>query len=165
MSGHRPTRGFTLLEIMAAVVVLSIITVVVFPVMQTLLASHTESVSSRQDYERATFAIDRVMREIREIGIDDSGNAELTTMDSDELIEASGAGIRLSGSDLMLVDTSSVEHPLCSGVDAFTLAYIGRDGTTTTADLAEVWTVRITLTVGDAEFGTIAFIRERIGGG
>ncbi len=164
MTSRAHDRGFTLLEVMAAVVVLSIIVVVVFPVVQTLLSSHAAGVSERRGIDRASYAIDRVVREIREIGIDDAGAAELTTMNTDELIESTGAGVRLDGTDLVLVDTSGDAHLLCEDVTEFTLAYIAADGETVTADLSEVWTVRVTLAAGAVELRSVAFIRERVGG-
>ncbi|MEQ8850283.1 MAG: prepilin-type N-terminal cleavage/methylation domain-containing protein [Phycisphaerales bacterium] len=164
MNRHGPQRGFTLLEVMAAVVVLSIIVVVVFPVVQTLLSSHAAGVSERRAIDRVSYAIDRVVREIREIGIDDAGSAELAVMDADELIEAGGAGVRLVGTDLRLVDSSGDEHPLCENVTAFTLDYVAADGLTTASGVADVWTIRITLVADGVELRSVAFIRERVGG-
>ncbi|GJM18834.1 MAG: hypothetical protein DHS20C14_10470 [Phycisphaeraceae bacterium] len=164
MTPHTRLRGFTLLEVMAATVVLSIIVVVVFPVVAIMISAHAQSVSDRAGIERAAFASDRVVRLIREISIDVAGDAELTTILSDELILADGSGVRLDGTDLVLLDTSGTAHVLCEDVSAFGLTYLGADGQTATVVPGEIWRVGVAITADSVELRTAGFIRERIGG-
>lgn len=156
--------AFTLLEVVAAVVVLSIITVVVMPVVQVTLQHYAAGVSERAAAERAAFAIDRCVRVLREVPVDDSGLAGLATMESDTVILSDGSGLELDGDTLLLRAAGGEGHPLCTGVSAFSLVYLAADGTTATTDPALIERVNVTLAADGVEMGAAAYLRGRIGG-
>lgn len=164
MTTRHAHRGFTLLEMVAAILVVSIISAVVLPVVLTSTQHYAEAVSEREAVDASAFAIDRAVRFVREIPVDDAGEAEIATIGGSSLVLDDGSGVELSGTDLVLRDTSGTAHVLCDDVDTFTLTYLSEDGVTATADRAAVWTVAIRLETRGVDLRSEAFIRERIGG-
>jgi len=156
--------AFTLLEMVAAMLVVSIIIAVVLPVVVTSTQHYTEAVVERAAVDEAGFAVDRAVRFVREIPVDDDGEAEITTFESGRVILDDGSGLELSSGDLLLRDSTGTPHVLCGDVDAFALAYLQDDGATPTTDRAAVWTVTIEIETRGVELSSNAFIRERVGG-
>lgn len=162
MTRDRP--GFTLLEVVASIMVLAIISVVVMPVVHATLGHYAASVSERAAAERAAFAADRCVRFIREITVDDAGVAGIATAGEEALLVADGSGLELSGQTLLLRTAGGDGHPLCTGVDGFALEYLAADGVTPTADAELIHRVNVTIVVGAVELRAAAFLRGRIGG-
>ena len=123
--------GFTLLELLAAVVVMSIISVTLMPVIASASDSYVVARQVRGSTERAAFALDRMTRVIRQapIGEDETGVGILSsTASSVEFTD--GSGFQLIGTTLELLVPGEDAVPLCVEVDSFEIRYIGDDGVT-----------------------------------
>ncbi len=123
--------GFTLLELLAAVVVMSIISVTLMPVIASASDSYVVARQVRSSTERAAFALDRVTRVIRQapIGEDETGVGILSsTASSVEFTD--GSGFQLIGTTLELLVPGEDAVPMCVEVDSFEIRYIGDDGLT-----------------------------------
>jgi prepilin-type N-terminal cleavage/methylation domain-containing protein len=133
---NRPTRsssGFTLLELIAAIVVMSIVSVVVFPVIAAASDSYTIARSARNSTEKTGYALDRVVRIIRSapMGPGDSGVGILdATTDSLEFDD--GTGFQLQGSTLEMLVQGESPTPLSFDVDSLVIEYIADDGISNT---------------------------------
>jgi len=123
--------GFTLLELLAAVVVMSIISVTLMPVIASASDSYVVARQARGSTERAAFALDRLTRVVRQapIGEDEAGvgivNSSLSSVEF-----ADGSGFELIGTTLELLVPGGDSVPLCMEVDSITVGYIGDDGVT-----------------------------------
>lgn len=157
--------GFTILELLAAITVMSIISVTLLPVMSAASESYTVSRQVRSSTERAGFAIDRILRIIREAPIGDSNTGVGVTSSTSTSVQFSdGTGLQLSGTTLEMLVPGQSPVPLCFDVDSFAIQYIGDDGISSTA-LTPTLTRRfdITLTTDNVTMSAIAFPRVWIG--
>lgn len=165
----RPRRklanGFTLLELLAAVVVMAIISVVLTPVMLAASDSYIVARQVRSDTERLAFALDRITRIVRQapIGESESG-VGVASASATQLVFTDGTGIQLTGDTLELLDTSGAAVPLCRGVEALTIAYTGADGLTSTlATPQNTHRFSFTLASGGARLSVVVHPRIWIG--
>lgn len=161
---HAQRGAFTLIELIAAILVMSIISSVVLPVVVTATQNYAEAASEREAAEAAAFAVDRAVRFVREIPVDDDSEAEIATIESGRVLLDDGSGLELSSGQLLLRDNAGTPHVLCDDVDTFELAYRQSDGVTATTDRAAVWTITVRLETRGVELRSEAFIRERVGG-
>lgn len=151
-------RGFTLVEALVSVVVMGILAAVIAPA----ISSATDAQSSVSELKRsaldAGYAMDRIVRLIRDIplnGVDlaATGNATSLTL-------TDGRGLRITGSTLEYVEAGQA-YPLCTDVTDFRLAYVAADGlTTTTAPLCQ--RIHVSLTSGEARLTGAALPRVRM---
>ena len=158
-------RGLTLLELIAAITVMSVVAVSVFPVIASAADGYASASQTRQETERIAFAMDRCIRLLREAtGSDPVGSLELTTATADRIVFADGRGIALSGTDLVYIESGQADAPLCREVSAFQIDYIGNDGVTDTISApAETQRFIVTLSTGGQTLTGSAFARARIG--
>jgi len=158
-------HGFTILELLAAIVVMSIISVTLMPVMSAASESYTVSRQARSSTERAGFAIDRILRIIREapIGTDNSG-VGITTSTSSSVEFTDGSGLQLTGTTLEMLVPGSSPVPLCFDMESFEIQYLAEDGITSSA-IAPSTTHRfaIILTTDNVTMSAVAFPRVWIG--
>ncbi len=128
-----PTRGFTLLELVAAIMVMSIIAATIMPVIQAALESYTVARQVRSSTERAGFALDRITRIVRQapIGNNDTGIG-ITTATANSIEFSDGTGVQLVGTTLEMLVPGEQPVPLCFDVESLLVQYFADDGVTTT---------------------------------
>jgi len=160
-------NAFTLLELMAAVLVMGIISVVIVPVLTTASESYTTTRSVRTSTEQAAFALDRVARIIRQapIGADDMGIGIVTAAVSS--IEFSdGTGFELNNGALEMLVPGESNAKLCPNVDDLTIQYLADDGVTNTiATPTSTHRICVTITSGDLRLCVIVHPRVWFGQG
>ena len=158
-------HGFTLLELLASIIVMSIISVTLMPVIGAASESFAVARQVRSSTERAGFALDRVTRVIRQapIGAGDVG-VGVTSATSNSVIFADGTGFQLVGSTLEMLVVGDDPVPLCLDVDAFEVEYLGDDGVANTANApATTHRFMVTIETDGIEMSTLVHPRVWIG--
>ncbi len=161
-----PSRhAFTLLELLAAVLVMSIIAAVLMPIITSASQVYTQTRRVRTGTEHVAFAIDRVTRILREapIGPGDSGIGVASATPT-RVAFTDGTGFQLSGSTLEMLLPAGGSAPLCEGVDDVVITYLASDGVSDTS-AAPALTQRfvVTITSGQVEMSVLVFPRVWIG--
>jgi len=131
---HRTSRstgrsGFTLLELVAATTVMSIIAAVVMPIIVTATDSYAVSRDTRADTDRVLYALERAARVVREapMTVDGSG-LDAQTATSTSFIFTDGSGLRINGTDFELLKSGGQASVLCSDVDQIRFNYFDSAG-------------------------------------
>jgi len=157
-------RGFSLLELLTAATIMSIIAAVITPVIIASSDAYVETRDAKADTERVLYALERGGRLIRGIpwASDDSGIG-ITAAEPDRIVLESGVGLRLTGNTLEILDESGEPHPLCADVDALELVYFDEGGRTMSPVIpTQVHRVAIRVTSGGVTLSTHAMPRAWI---
>ncbi len=157
--------AFTILEMMAAIVVMSVISVTLMPVIGGASDSYANARAVRSSTERAAFALDRITRIVREAPIGDGETGVgITTATQSEVVFSDGTGVQLSGTTLEMLVPGRNPVPLCFDVDSFVIQYFGEDGVTNMA-LTPTQSHRLafTITTAGVEMSVLAHPRVWIG--
>ncbi len=157
-------RGFSMVEMVVAIVVLAIIAAVLLPVINGSTDAYASSASSREGAERVAFAIDRSSRLLRDwpAGSTTTSVASVTFDGLGSLTYADGRGVGLSGTNLVLRDVGGGESVLCRDVESFTIKLLQSDGVTSaTSDPTRTQRVNLFLKTKSAEMRTTVFVRAR----
>lgn len=157
-------RGFTLLELVLAMIVMSVVAVIVMPVTVAATESYAQARTLRDTAESGFYAMDRVIRLIREAPAGTSTGLDVASADASGIVFGDGRGVRLSGTDLVLVD-GDTESPLLRDVGVFELTYLEADGGTVAADAANAHRIHVRLQAAGMELAAVVFPRVWIGGG
>ncbi len=122
-------NGFSLLEMIVAMVVMSVISVVVMPVIVSATDSYAVARDTRAGTDRVLYALERSSRFVREslFEADESGLA-VQAATSNQFILDDGSGIRLNGSDLELINAGEQPSVLCTEVDRIQFNYYDSAG-------------------------------------
>ncbi len=121
--------GFTLVETIAVILVLGVLAGVTAPLMVGAAGSYADARDGRRAVEDASFALDRIVRILREAPSDaTAGEPGFASADADGFELADGTEVSLSGTDLMLSIAGGAAAPLCRDVAVFELTYRGADG-------------------------------------
>jgi prepilin-type N-terminal cleavage/methylation domain-containing protein len=158
-------RGFTLLEVLAAVLIMGVIGAVVLPVVTTASESYTVTRYVRNSTERVAFALDRVSRVVRQapIGADDTGIG-VQSASASSLEFTDGTGFRLEAGNLVMLVPGEDAALLCEDVDTLEISYLGADGVTSTlATPTETHRIVVTMGVGQLRMSVLAHPRVWIG--
>jgi prepilin-type N-terminal cleavage/methylation domain-containing protein len=125
--------GFTLLELLAAILVISIISATLMPVIASASDSFTVARDARYSTEKSAFALDRIVRIVRQapIGADDTG-VGITSATQSSVEFSDGTGVRLVGTTLEMLVPGENSVPLCLDVESFTVLYYANDGVSST---------------------------------
>lgn len=162
----RTTRkAFTLLELLAAILVMSIISAVLLPVLSSASESYTTTRDVRSRTEHMAFALDRIARMIRQapIGTDDIG-VGIQTATASSVLFTDGTGIELSAGQLEMVVPGAANSLLCDDIDSVTIEYFASDGITSTlTSPTQTHRIAVTLTSGTLTMSVIAHPRVWIG--
>lgn len=157
--------GFTLLELLAAIVVMSVISATLMPVISSASESYAAARHVRSTTEHAAFALDRVTRITRQapIGAGDTG-VSITSSSASAIEFGDGTGFQLLGSTLEMLVPGDDPVPLCFDVDSFTISYLADDGITDISQTPEL-THRFvyTIVVDGVELNVLVFPRIWIG--
>lgn len=154
--------GFTLLEMLAAIVVMSIISVTLMPVLGGASESYAVAREVRSSTERAAFALDRITRVVRKapIGAADTG-VGITSATVSSIEFSDGTGFQLVGTTLEMLVPSSTPVPLCFNVDSFVVQYTGDDGVSD-ALLTPTLTHRFTFTIETSNVQLAVVVHPRV---
>ncbi len=158
-------HGFTLLEMIAAIVVTSVISVTLMPVVAGASDSYASARDVRNSTERVAFALDRIIRIAREAPIGEGGTGVgIASATQSKVVFSDGTGIELSGTTLEMLVPGGNPVPLCFDVDSFVIQYFGEDGV---ADMILTPTqshrLAFTITTENIEMSVLAYPRVWIG--
>lgn len=160
-----PRRAFTLVEMICAVVVVAVSASIVVPVVNAAIDNYAASRTIRAQTDDAAFALERIVRIIREAppGVA-PGTVGIETATPTSFLLADGNGFSLAG-DVLNLTAGLSSSPLCRGVSAFNIDYLGEDGVTSTLAAPETTQrLLVTLRIGDSEFRVVAAPRTRVFG-
>jgi len=157
-------RGVTLIEVVTAVVVLGIIGASSLPVIIGVSETYAQSTRNRASFERAAYAMDRIVRFIREIPSGPAqGTVAITSAGTNTLRLTNTSAIQLNGTDLLLVTASGQSAVLVRNVDNLQFTYLSNTGVTSSASLpATTQRINVSLTVEGVELNVTALIRSRL---
>ncbi len=164
-SGRRVRRGFSLLEMIMASTVMSIVAVVIVPVIMASTDSYVSSRDTRASTDRVLYALERVARLVREapFAADESGLDVLSATDA-QLIFVDGSGVRISGDRLELLGPGGNASVLCTGIDKMDLSYFDSSGGSMgTADPRSIHRVSLWIQSGQITLEMYAMPRAWIG--
>ena len=157
-------RGYTLLELVVALIVISIISAAVMPVIVGATDAYAATRDARSTADDAAFAASTVVRLIQEAPGGDTTRLAITSADAESIRFDDGTGLRLDGETLTLL-TPEGNGPLARSVSTFRLIYLGPDGRTPAEQPADAHRIHVTLTIGSFSISTAAFPRVNIGEG
>lgn len=159
-------RAMTLLEVLASIVVLGVIGAATLPVMSGAAESYASARDAREAVDDAAFAMDRIVRLLREApGDPRTGTLFILDAGSDRIEFADGRGFTLTGETLELLSTDE-PMPLCRGVQSLEISYLGADGVSdVSATPQSTHRFRVRLRVEGLWLESIAFARVHTMGG
>jgi hypothetical protein len=124
----------TLLEMTAAVTVLAVIAGALTPVIHAAADVYARSVSTRTAAENTAFAMERVVRMLRDTPSGDApGSLGLSSAAPEAITFSDGRSLALAGSDLLMSNEDGQTAPLCRHVETFQITYLADDGSTSVA--------------------------------
>ena len=158
-------RGMTLIEVTVAVTVLAVMAAVMLPVLHGSADAFGAASRSREAFGKAGFAMDRVLRMLREVPITESGQLAISQATESMLEFADGSGVELVGTDLVLnsARAEAVETAvLCRAVERFELRWLDASGVVGAGPVGDAVTFEVSLAVSGVELRTAAFPRVRM---
>ena len=160
-------HGFSLLEMIVAMTVMSVISAVIMPIIVTATDSYAVARDTRAGTDRVLYALELSSRLVREAQFeaDESGLA-VQSATATQFILDDGSGIRLNGTDLELLDTSGQSSILCTDVDRIQLTYYDSAGVAMVLVVpAQIHRVSLRIQSGDVVLEMYAMPRAWIGRG
>lgn len=160
-------RGFSLLELLVATIVMSIISVVVMPVIMSSTDAYAAARDTRSDTDRVLYALERAARIVREtpFAADESG-LSVQTASSTQFILTDGSGFRLSRTEFELLKPGGQASLLCDDVSRVQISYFDDSGNAMTiVNPAQVHRVNLRLESGSVVLEAYALPRSWIGRG
>lgn len=163
-------NGYTIIEMIAVIVIISTIASVVGSIVSRASAMYADASSQREEQERQSFALERMVRAIRETAplVGSTGTPGLVTGEASRCIFEDGTTFELSGTDLLMTPPGGVAGVLARDVSTFSLTYVGEDGSTAlnfgagdTVDMTR--TIRVHLQSGDTDTHTVVYLRAALG--
>lgn len=154
-------RAFTLVELMGSLVIVGAVAGVCAPVIMAVSEAFTRASEQREALERASFAIERVVRALRDAPGAPGGGAGIVAASGTGVTLLDGAVIELVGTTLRMSASGGAQpSPLCQDVSALSLVYLGADGATDTrTSPGATRRVEVTLTVNGAALRGAVFLR------
>lgn len=161
MVSRRSHRGFTLVEMLISIVVMAMVGVVTLPIMMSATDAFVESAKARRTADDAAFALERVVRLLRDIpGGATNGELGITLATPDSIRFADGRGFELAGTELLERRADGTTGLLCENVTAFRLELRTEDGATSASSTPSVaQRIEVSLTVDQFKLNTIVFPR------
>lgn len=158
-AGLESSVGFSLIEILMVLVLLSIISGVASVIIFHGAASYAEMDTLRELSASGRLAVDRVSREMRSVRCTVSGNtcrhsaSDITTWTGTDFAFVNEIGetrrVRLDAGSLKLT-VGSNEVVLADSVSGLDLDYLAADGSAAATE-ATIWSVRATFTLSSGE--------------
>lgn len=152
-----PARGFSLIEMVASLVLVSVIAAVLAPVLNSAADEIAAARELRQASDDAGFAMASVTRILREATPGESVNLGLSGADATSVVFLDGRGVRLRG-DVLEMLTDAGAAPLARGVTNFEVIYLATDGVTPCPP-QDAQRFHVTLTVRGLTLAGVVFPR------
>ncbi len=156
-TNRRCRRGFSLIEVLAVVVILGIVGGVSSSLTLTNVASFTDSSARIQLHGEASVTLDRLVREFREIDPDPEAGPPHPDISQAERTVLRWSGthmMRLAGESLLLSTDGVHEDVLCEGVSELAMDFLDESnrsllmaGAVPDGDLALIQRIAIRLSV------------------
>jgi len=159
-------RAFTLIELIASMVIIGVIASVAAPLIGTASDSYVTASDNRSNTERVAFAMDRAVRMLRSAPPTASGSGlpDIVVATTDDVEFADGSELELIGSTLWLTPAGGAASALCAGVTVFALTYLHEDGVTDTiATPTSTQRIGIRIVANGQELRSVAFLRIATG--
>ncbi|RMH14687.1 MAG: type II secretion system protein [Planctomycetota bacterium] len=157
-------RAFTLVEAIVTTVILSIIAAIVLPVLNGAADSFGASSQAERVVDDSTYAINRVIRLLREAPQGGSpGTIGVTSLSSSSVVFTDQSGCRLSGGRLEIRPAGGTWGTLCDDVEAFELRALDSTGADSSASPEQTQRFEVRLLRGGLELRASAFCRSRYG--
>lgn len=123
-------RGFTLVELLAAIVIVATVAAVTSPILFSATSAYAKSAQQRRSAERVAGALDRLCRILREAPAKASpaGATAFTAASVSSFTLLGGVNASLVGTDLLLGTATVPPTPLCVGVTVFEITYFDSAG-------------------------------------
>lgn len=153
--GLRRDKGFTLIEMAMALVVLSIVLLAGFQLLSTSMVAYNHKSDDMHLLDKLGYAVTRISREVREMS-STSGVYDITTMTASRLVFAKTDGVNVTldqTGTLLTLDYDSVAggpFELCDEVSAFTLNYYQGDGITAATGASDVAFIEVDMTLSQS---------------
>ncbi len=164
MMWMRSQRGFTLIEALVTTTVLGILGAVTLPLISASTEMYAASSRAARVVDDLSFALDRVVNVLREAPPGGSEGTIGVTSSSSTMIEfTDGTGVRLDGSELVMLFSGGAEGVVATGVDSFELRPIAADGTSAAGAAGTTHRFEVGLVIDGLELRSIAFCRARYG--
>lgn len=161
----RSRRGFTLIEVIATILVLGIISAVMLPLLQASTQTYATAADQRSSGADLDNAVARIVGIIR--GITDAGALSAADEAGFELTD--GTRVEFNGVALFLTTAEHEQSLLCPGIEDFELTWLGADGSELDFDagdgVEEVRRVNLVAVSGGVVISTAACPRLAWGGG
>lgn len=164
MTPRARNHAFTLIETIAVILIVGLLAGVVGPLMVGAADAYAGARDDRRATEDASFALDRIVRILREAPeADTPGTPAFTKTTSSGFAFADGTQIILSDTDLMMQIGAGAFAPLCRDVTDFELTYLRADGlpldTPGGDDASDTRRVMIRLVADGQDLRTCVFLR------
>lgn len=150
--------GFTLLELVATMLVLSIVSVVLAPVITSATDSYATARELRDVSDETAFALATIVRVWREAPAGEFERLAINAADAQSVEFGDGTGLRLNAGTLERVEADGA-FPVVRRVDDLRFDYIGADGLTAADQPSQAHRIHITLTVRGFTMTGVAFPR------
>lgn len=166
-SRHVRNSGFSLLELVMATMVMSIIAAVITPIIMTSTDAYAVTRDTRADTDRVLFALERAARVVRETPMADDGSGlKVQTADQTHFVFTDGSGFQINGTELELLAVGGQSSVLCSNVDLINLTYFDSAGLPIAiVDPTQVHRVHLQIQSGQIMLDMYALPRAWIGTG
>ena len=158
---HATSRaGISMLEMVASIVITSVIAVTVLPLVNGAVDAQSKAASIRLETENLTYAMERMVRTLRDAPPGASaGTVGITSATATSIALSDGRQFSLTSGELTM-RSSGTSAVLCRGVTALELSLVGEDGmTSTSGSLDRTRRVHIRLAGATTEIRSSAFIR------
>ena len=165
--GMSKGTGFSLLELIVAITVMSIIAVVIMPIITTSTDAYAAARDTRAGTDRVVYALERTARVVRQspFAADESG-PDLQSATSTQYILNDGSGFRHNGTDLELLKAGGDASILCTDVQKLDIIYYDQAGQPLTPlDITQIHRVNLQIQTASITLDMYALPRSWIGRG
>lgn len=155
------SRGFTVIEMVAVIVIMGTLAVVITPMVITASSSYTDSTHQRTAVSSLNYALDRISRLFREASPAVDGTTDITTALPGKVVFDDGSMVELIGTTLWFTAAGQTAQPLAQNINQFTISYLQKDGVTNSSSSPNT-THRVTIVIASdgVELRSAVFLRE-----
>jgi prepilin-type N-terminal cleavage/methylation domain-containing protein len=151
----RSTRGWTLVELIMAMVIIGILAVFIGPMVLSAIKAYDRTQATVNTYGKMRYAMERMAREIAAVRRSAANPAsfDVTAMTAGAFTffkeDATQVTITSAGTNLNLTYAGTGTAVLADGVGALTFAYYRTNGVTIAVNAAELAFVEVSMTISD----------------
>lgn len=165
---RRPLRrGFTLVETIAALVIVAVVGSVSSGIIYTAIGSYRDASTTAQLHNDCSAALDRLTKALWSIPRDSTASIvapQISTVTATSIAWGGNWSLALSGTQLMLVEAGGTARPILENVTSFTISCFNESNTAMAANISGAGTQairRIQLQVTVARQGISHSLRTR----